>query len=153
MGSRRPDPFLGIAGPFLIGQGSLQGRDALRVQIDVFGKLLVPRYETLETRLGLVRPELLDRLARVAVDFALHGAGGLVDHVHRRLLSAGIATLVAKLRAQPAATIVGSATVVPPTTIEPLIVEEPNFFQVRADAVGNFLAQPSVERVNVDRVF
>src|SRR6266852_381049 len=104
------------------------------------------------TRLRLVGPELLDWLARVAVDFALHGAGGLVDHVHGRLLSAGIATLVAKLRAQLAATIVGSATFVPPTTIERLIVEESNLFHVRADTVGNFFAQSFVEGVDMHAV-
>src|SRR2546423_3453085 len=81
--------------------------------------------------------EFVDGVAGVAVDLAIDRARSLLDHMHRRILRAGIAPLVAKLRAQLA------------TAVFRRVVDQTNFFHVGADAVRDFFPQPLIERVLV----
>src|SRR5438445_13634048 len=137
----RPDPFLGIASDLFLGQRSLQRRNTLRIEIDVFGKLFLYRHETRYTRTNAVDGsallELVSRVPGVAVDFAVDGAWGLVDHVHGGIFRAGIAAFVPAFRAQLATAVFGR------------VVDQPNLFHLGSDAVRNFFAQSLVECVLV----
>src|SRR6266568_1658948 len=84
--------------------------------------------------------EVFDGIAGVAVDFAIDGARGLLDDMHGRVLRTGGAAFVAQFRAELA------------TTVFRLIVNEPNLFRVRTDAVRNFFPESLVERVLMEIV-
>src|SRR5207244_121802 len=107
----RPDTFLGIAGDLFFGQRALQGRNALRIEIDVFGEVFLSSHATRYTRPNVVEGsgllELLSGVPGVAVDFAIDGTRGLVDYMHGGIFRARITAFVAAFRAQFATAVFG----------------------------------------------
>src|SRR2546423_2079549 len=92
---------------------------------------------TVETLISTRLLEFVDGVAGVAVDLAIDRARSLVDHVHGRVLRAGVTAFVAAFRAQLA------------TAVFRRFVDQTNLFHVGPDAVRNFFAQPLIERVPV----